>query len=191
MGADVKEMKIYLLSRSSVATSNWNKCFDKEPNIKVVCSDFIQFMQSTKVECVVSPANSFGLMDGGYDEAITAWFGNQLQKRVQQYIIDELRGEQIVGTSFIIKAGKDNQYLIHTPTMRIPNKILDSQVIYSCMRSCLSTAIDNDIGSIVIPAFGGATGRVSYDVVADLMYKAYHQICNPMSRIKWSSIREL
>jgi O-acetyl-ADP-ribose deacetylase (regulator of RNase III) len=191
MGIDIKEMKIYLLSMNRAATSNWHKHFANEPNVKVVCSDFIQFMKSTSVECVVSPANSFGLMDGGYDEAITAWFGDQLQERVQQYIIDELRGEQIVGTSFIIDAGKDNQYLIHTPTMRIPSKILEPQIIYSCMRSCLSTAIDNNISSIVIPAFGGTTGRVPYDMVADLMYKAYYQICNPKSTIKWSNIREL
>lgn len=36
---------------------------------------FTDFMDTYDVECVVSPANSFGLMDGGYDLTITMWFG--------------------------------------------------------------------------------------------------------------------
>ncbi|ECE9311446.1 phage tail protein, partial [Salmonella enterica subsp. enterica serovar Napoli] len=35
---------------------------------------------------MVSTANSFGLMDGGVDAAITAYFGPQLQERVQRNI---------------------------------------------------------------------------------------------------------
>jgi O-acetyl-ADP-ribose deacetylase (regulator of RNase III) len=129
-------------------------------------------------------------MDGGYDAAITKWFGNQLQQRVQKYIIEKLHGEQIVGTSFIIDAGKDNQYLIHTPSMRTPQRIHDPLVIYSCMRSCLITASENKIKSIVIPAFGGLTGGVSANIVAELMYKAYMQIKTPPSSISWSYVDE-
>lgn len=36
---------------------------------------------------MVSAANSFGLMDGGVDGAITMFFGDQLQKRVQKHIV--------------------------------------------------------------------------------------------------------
>ncbi|EJB4474161.1 hypothetical protein MT082_003968, partial [Salmonella enterica] len=38
-------------------------------------------------------AETFGLMDGGVDAAITAYFGSQLQERVQQNIIREYLGE--------------------------------------------------------------------------------------------------
>ncbi|EHP9011265.1 phage tail protein, partial [Salmonella enterica subsp. enterica serovar Infantis] len=34
-------------------------------------------------------AETFGLMDGGVDAAITAYFGSPLQERVQQNIIRE------------------------------------------------------------------------------------------------------
>ncbi|VEA17077.1 caudovirales tail fibre assembly protein [Salmonella enterica subsp. enterica] len=37
-------------------------------------------------------AETFGLMDGGVDAAITAYFGSQLQERVQQNIIREYLG---------------------------------------------------------------------------------------------------
>lgn len=44
-------------------------------------------------------------MDGGVDAAITQFFGMQLQKKVQKYIITNYDGEQPVGTSFILETG--------------------------------------------------------------------------------------
>jgi O-acetyl-ADP-ribose deacetylase (regulator of RNase III) len=170
----------------------WERFFHNEPDVSIVCSDFAGFMRTTYTQCVVSPANSFGLMDGGYDAAITKWFGDQLQRRVQRYIIDELHGGQIVGTSFIIDAEKNDQYLIHTPSMRTPQRIRDPLVIYSCMRSCLMTASENNIKSIAIPAFGGATGGVDAMIVAELMYKAYMQIKTPPpASINWDYTNKL
>jgi O-acetyl-ADP-ribose deacetylase (regulator of RNase III) len=182
-------MKIILLDRNIEMTLWWRAFFREAQNVEVVCSDFIQFMKSTPVECTVSPANSFGLMDGGYDAAITEWFGEELQQRVQQHIIDELHGEQLVGTSFIIEIANSNQYLIHTPTMRTPQIIRDPLVIYNCMRSCLITAMENNIQSVVIPAFGAAVGQVPYNLVAELMYKAYCQI-NSEHVISWDYVED-
>ena len=70
---------------------------------------------------MVSAANSFGLMDGGVDAAITAFFGTQLQTRVQNHILREYLGEQPVGTAFVIETGDNNHpWLVHAPTMRVP-----------------------------------------------------------------------
>ena len=109
----------------------------------------------------------------------------KLQERVQQYIIDNFYGEQPVGTSFIIETNKDNQYLIHTPTMRTPEEILDARIIYQCMRTTLIVAKQNNIKSILIPMFGASTGNVKPQVVAKMMYKAYEQINNPPKKIDW------
>jgi O-acetyl-ADP-ribose deacetylase (regulator of RNase III) len=185
----MEAMKIFLLDINKDIVKCWKDFFCNESNISIVCSDFAQFMRTTHVDCVVSPANSFGLMDGGYDAAITKWFGEQLQQRVQQYIADKLHGEQTVGTSFIIEAGKNDQYLIHTPSMRTPQKIREPLVVYSCMRSCLITASENKIKSMVIPAFGGLTGGIAANIVAELMYKAYIQIKTPPpSSINWDYV---
>jgi O-acetyl-ADP-ribose deacetylase (regulator of RNase III) len=130
-------------------------------------------------------------MDGGYDLAITNWFGEQLQKRVQKYILDNFYGEQPVGTSFIIDAGKDNQKLIHTPTMRVPSKIIDASIIYQCMRTTLITAIKNSVKSIVIPVFGGLTGGVSDLTAAKLMWLGYKQIMSPNETIDWDVVWDM
>ena len=43
---------------------------------------------------MVSAANSFGLMDGGVDLAITNFFGVDLMDRVQAHILRDYLGEQ-------------------------------------------------------------------------------------------------
>ncbi len=81
--------------------------------------DLHEFLLHNNVECIVSPANSYGLMDGGFDLAISEEFGWELQERVQKYIVEHYKGEQPIGSSFIIDIGTNNMKLIHTPTMRI------------------------------------------------------------------------
>ncbi len=181
----LEDMKIYLLDRNIETCGAWNKYFLSVPNVEVVCLDFLAFMRQYKVDCVVSPANGYGLMDGGYDQAITDWFGPDLQKSVQQYIIDNLYGEQPVGSSIMLETDINSIKLIHTPTMRYPGIIKDDMVIYHCMRSCLIAALSGGVKSVVIPAFGGATGCVDYDTVAKRMWQAYKQLSVPPSVIDW------
>lgn len=182
---ELKEIEIYLLSNNVLMVKAWEKAFTGVKGVEPVCSDFGVFMATRKVGAVVSPANAYGLMDGGYDQAITDWFGEKLQQDVRRYISDNFYGEQPVGTSFIIDTGKDGVKLIHTPTMRYPERIRDPLVIYTCMRTCLMCAMENDVESIVIPAFGALTGCVPAELVADMMKRAYDQLLNPPSYISW------
>lgn len=177
-------MKIYLLDRNQSMVSWWKTFFKDCKDVEVVCDDFARFMDSHEIECVVSPANSYGLMDGGYDLAITDYFGDDLQNKVQKYLIDNLFGEQPVGTSIIVDIN-EKQKLIHTPSMRVPSHIKDPIVVYNCTRTCLMMAIKNNIQSIVIPAFGGACGNVAYSIIAEMMFNAYQQIKNPPKEISW------
>jgi O-acetyl-ADP-ribose deacetylase (regulator of RNase III) len=88
------------------------------PNIETVVG---RFETLPEFDCMVSPANSFGLMDGGVDAAITRFFGAELMYRVQKHIIEEFLGEQPVGTSIIVETGHTKHpFLAHTPTMRVP-----------------------------------------------------------------------
>ena len=180
-------MQIYLLSNDRDCFDAFHHYFGKERDVLPVYADFADFMRTYDVACVVSPANSFGLMDGGYDEAITAHFGGELPKRVQAQILARFYGEQPVGTALFIEIG-NGQSLIHTPTMRTPARILDYKVVYQAMRVTLMCAIEHGVPSIVIPAFGAATGGVPPMSVAYYMRKAYDQIKNPPTRITWQDI---
>ena len=171
-------IKIYLLDRNPLITNEWRIAFKDEPEVTIAEDDFESFMNSHEVECIVSPANSWGIMTGGYDLAITNYFGNSLQAAVQRYIRHNFYGEQPVATSFIIDIPNTKQKLIHTPTMQMTKTIKDDFVVYQCMRTTLITAFNNKIKSIVIPAFGGQCGKVPPKMLAQRMKEAYLQICS-------------
>ena len=159
--------------------------FDDVAPVEFVQSDFASFMKNHEghIYAVVSPANAYGLMDGGYDAALTEYFGNNLQLAVQKEIIKRFYGEQLVGTSFSIPIpDHSGMLLIHTPTMRIPSRIKDTTIVYQCMRTTLIEAIHHNCNSVVIPAFGALTGKVKLDVVAKMMYHGYSQIHNEEDR---------
>ena len=73
--------------------------------------------------------------------------------------------------------------------MRIPSRIKDPMVVYHCMRTCLMTALDNNIESIVIPAFGGACGELDFSIIANMMYHAYDQVFSQVKKIDWGVAR--
>ena len=168
-------MEIILLDNKKEMCQAWRKYFSEFSDVKIIC-EYLEFADLDDVDCYVSPANSYGLMDGGYDKALTMLFGVELQRRVQDYIISNLYGEQQVGSSIIVDIPGEDKKLIHTPTMRVPARIKDPEVIYTSMRSTLICALKNNVGKIVIPAFGGATGRLAPDVIAEEMFKAYIQV---------------
>lgn len=168
-------MKIILLDNKEAMCKAWKKYFKDEEDV-LIENTYLQLYNMEDVDCLVSPANSYGLMDGGYDLALSKMFGKELPNKVQNYIIENLYGEQPVGTSIIIDIPFTNKKLISTPTMRIPSPIKDYEIIYTAMRQTLICALKNNVEKIIIPAFGGATGMVPYDIIAKEMYKAYVQI---------------
>ena len=137
-------------------------------------------------DCLVSPANSFGLMDGGMDAAITAYFGDQLQERVQQRIIDEYSGEQPVGTSFIIETNNESiPYLAHTPTMRVPANINGTDNVYLATKATLEEVKREGIKSLILPAFGAGAGQVNPQEVARQTAVALNTVKNHAKEIDW------
>lgn len=180
-------LKIYLLDINKEMTDTWKRFFKDIPNIEICNTDFATFMNSHKdIEGIVSPANSFGLMDGGYDKAIIDYLGPNAQTNVLTLLNLVYYGEQPVGTCLAVPFWK--YVILHTPTMRTPGKILDRTVIYSCMRSVLLTCIKHKIKSVVIPAFGGCTGRMDKREIANMMRLAYEQINNIPKEMDWNSI---
>src|SRR5690349_8160234 len=58
-------------------------------------------------DAVVSPANSFGFMDGGIDRLYTQHFGPVVQERVQACIRGCFAGELLVGQATIVPTGHE------------------------------------------------------------------------------------
>jgi O-acetyl-ADP-ribose deacetylase (regulator of RNase III) len=177
------KIKLILVDPNHSVSTAFKARFDYLPNIEVVnCC----FEQLTTYDCLVSPANSFGMMDGGIDAAITKFFGISLMEKVQQKILDDYRGEQSVGTSFIIETGHpQHPFLAHTPTMRVPMQIVGTDIPYVAMWAML-LAVDQHnrsakrmITSIACPGLGTGIGRITPDESARQMALAYDHFIYP------------
>ncbi len=173
----LNDLKITILCLDDNTATNMSKAFGGMKNVFIVKSDFQTFMADNhKIDCIVSPANSYGYLTGNYDAAISDFLGWDFQKKVQKYIDEKFYGEQPVGTSFYIKTDNNGVGLIHTPTMRIPSRIKDVHLIYQCMRTTLICALEHNVKNIVIPPFGGGCGGIPPKVIATQMRDGYMQV---------------
>jgi len=182
-------LKLILVDINPALCSAFKQAFEGLPNVQVVNG---MFEQVAEYDCMVSPANSFGLMDGGIDAAITSYFGAQLMQRVQDYIIAEYLGEQPVGTSFIIETKHpQHAFLAHTPTMRVPMAIARTDHVYVAMAAMLRAVYHHNkstqtpICSVLCPGLGTATGQVPFREAARQMALAYKNFLKPPLSISW------
>ena len=174
----LEDLKIYIVDMDGYTCRELEKQFKDIVNVTIVHSDIKRFYRLYKdeIDCLVSPANSFGYMTGGYDGALSEILGWNFQYKVRDYINRNFYGEQGVGTSFIINTDIEGLKLIHTPTMQYPSVIRDDMMVYYCMRSTLMCALKNDINCIVIPVFGGNCGEVDPIISSKRLKDAYMQI---------------
>jgi hypothetical protein len=75
------EMKWLLVqANNDELAQEWSRWFEDESEVEIVAGDICE----VPVDAIVSPANSFGFMDGGLDQALSNRFGWDLQKQLQQ-----------------------------------------------------------------------------------------------------------
>lgn len=189
-------LMIYIVDTDIGMCNHLKDQFNGIDNVEVVNMPLHEFLNRVHVDAIVTPGNSFGLMTGGFDKAVIDYFGNFLMEDVQNGIKKHYLGEQPVGTSLTVPFVKydknnvvvDKKYLIHIPTMRVPMKIIDNSIVYTCMRSALIACNREYVHSVVIPAFGGLTGGVDKSLIAKYMFLAYHQLTHIPNNISWESI---
>lgn len=147
------------------------------------------------VECdaLISPANSFGYMDGGIDMSISQFFGWHVQDRLQEKIQSKHHGELLVGMSEIVETSyKQIPYVISAPTMRIPMILKDTINVYLAIRGLLllvkhgkfedGTAIKDKVQVIALPGMGTGVGKISPEIFARQMKQAVEEVVEEKHR---------
>ena len=141
-----------------------------------------------EADALVSPANSFGFMDGGIDALYVERFGDVVQSRVRRAIVDLHHGELLVGDAAIVETGDaEHPYLIAAPTMRVP-MALGSETVnpYLATRAALllvrhgvfrsgnmsGEKVADHVRSIAFPGMGAGVGRVPANICARQMKAA-------------------
>src|SRR5262245_3335886 len=110
-------MQIVLIDRSVSLVAAWERAFEDCEEVECVHGDFF----SRPADAMVSPANSFGIMDGGLDRAIRDCLGFGVERRAQERIVERHHGELPVGQAEVIETGHASwPRLIVAPTMRVP-----------------------------------------------------------------------
>lgn len=176
-------MKLILVAPNADLDAAFRTHFHYLPDVTVVNE---RFEWITSYDCLVSPGNYFGMMDGGIDAAIISYFGQSLMDRVQEYIFNNYLGEQPVGTSFIVEtAHPQYPFLAHTPTMTVPMAIAGTDIPYVAMRAMLLAVRNHNhrevkkISTVACPGLGTGIGRVPYQEAARQMALAYESFLYP------------
>jgi O-acetyl-ADP-ribose deacetylase (regulator of RNase III) len=158
-----------------------------------ICGDLenvnIQYGSIFDLACdaIVSPANSFGFMDGGLDHRISKFLGWGVQERLQQMIRTKHYGELLVGTAEIVETYHPNiPYVISAPTMRMPMILHETVNPYLATRAVLllakhgvfenGQAIKDVVRTIAFPGMGTGVGCVTPEVCAKQMRAAIDDV---------------
>src|SRR5215467_1443610 len=126
----------------------------------VACSD--GDILAVARNAIVSPANSYGFMDGGIDAAYSAFFGPRVQIAVQEAINRRPEGYLPIGASLAVRTGHARvPFLIVAPTMHTPEEV-PSENCYRAMRAVLRLMkAEPDVGrEVFCPGLATGTGRV-------------------------------
>ncbi|GIG67701.1 macro domain-containing protein [Phytomonospora endophytica] len=130
---------------------------------------------------VVSPANSFGFMDGGLDGRYLVHFGQSIQTAVRARIFHDHDGELFVGEALAVETGDASvPWLIAAPTMRVPMRLpADTVNPYLAMRAILRCAAGLGVTSVAVPGLGTGVGGVPAATCARQMAAALRSASAP------------
>lgn len=161
------------------------------------------FLKNKKQEntVLVTPANSFSFMGGGFDMAVLSTmieghqYEREVEKAVQEHCLLANHGflppasahtvklSELPHTAGSIAAKSGVLALVQVPTMEVPGPILFDRVFYSTWAALSSFS---DVEAAVMPAFGAGFGGVPPGTCARLMVGAialwYMPAPSPLAR---------
>lgn len=178
-------MKIILYDKNEKLIEMWKYYFNDYPEVTIKNIDFndIKFKNN---DYIVSPGNSFGIMDGGLDELIIKKFGKDVMFCIQSHIMNQYNSFQPVGTSFVYSFEKNGKELgiIHSPTMVHPDDVSTTSNAYLSFNSILTIVShlnEWSTNNIYVTGLCTGVGRMSERECAKQMYTAYkHYVEKPV-----------
>lgn len=181
-------MKIQLVDYNKEMCDEWLRAFTQKDSIMLLTDIDVRECDyfSVLTDCIVSPANSFGFLDGGIDDKIRKYYEREhnidVQIAVQERIYKEHGGELLVGQAIYFPFHEINRVkkipdLIVAPTMRVPMSLENDSVnVYLAARAIFKTLKLNEskINSVSISGLGTGIGQLPYSLCAKQMRMAYN-----------------
>jgi O-acetyl-ADP-ribose deacetylase (regulator of RNase III) len=179
-GLAAGELRVTLFDRNPDVARCLANAFQEVAGVEVLEGDLL----GLNCDAIVSPANSFGYMDGGIDRHIDQSYEGKAQEAVLALIAGRFRGELPVGSATVIEMATGRfPFLVVAPTMRVPGDDLDGTInAYLAMRAAFAAILDHNegetqrIGSMAVPGLGTGVGGMSPEDSALQMRAAYNMI---------------
>ena len=179
-------LDIVLMDRRAALVRAWRRAFADTP----VTVRHGNILKAAEGQTLISPANSFGWMDGGFDDVIRLVYlraGVDIMTRVQDAIATQADGELLVGQALVIPTLEGPfSYLISAPTMRRPGPVPFSDNAYLAFRAILRTALtwnpahpDTPLPALYVPGLATGAGLMSPRRAARQMRAAWDAVCVP------------
>lgn len=190
-------MKYHLRDRNGMMVDAWKKAFDGVENVTVSHGDIFGPFEKDP-DCIVSPANSFGFMDGGIDMAYSEFFGWDLQKRLQEHLRQRHNGILPVGQAVVVPTNHPRiPLMISAPTMTVPMQVCGTINAFLAFRAAILAAQSFNskaaaheqeaIKTILCPGLGTAIGRMDFRLAAHQMLVAY-RVCEEGRTLEFSEL---
>ena len=152
-------MKIIIADHNKSTISSINEC---NPSFEVEEGNPLAF----DIDAVVSPANTMGIMNGGYDAVLRRYFGIGIEYTVQKYLekfnID-------VGQAIAVKTGHSKvHWLIVTPTVSVTGEGLSGHesVSYACAYNAVKVAYEKNVKFLGMTGLGSGVGGLDRRIAA-------------------------
>jgi O-acetyl-ADP-ribose deacetylase (regulator of RNase III) len=167
-------LKTVLVAQSPELAAAWRAECAGLYGISVILGDIF----TVAADAMVSPANSFGIMDGGLDGKIRDFFGPGIEEALRSRIRAEWPGELPVGCAIVTPTGDSRiPFLVSAPTMRVPSEQSDSINAYLAMKAALHAAlVEPRIRVLSVPGLCSLTGRMPLPMVARQMRAAWERV---------------
>ena len=172
-------LAVHLRDINAGIVKAWEQAFADVPEVHVSRGDIFEH----RADAIVSPANSFGFMDGGIDLLYSKHFGWSLQTDLQALLAEQHYGELPVGQAVVVATGHDSiPFLVSAPTMRVPGDISATVNVYLAFRAALIVVLTHNahtttpIRTLLVPGLGTGIGAVAPAAAARQMRLAYDAI---------------
>ncbi|MEM7351485.1 MAG: macro domain-containing protein [Acidobacteriota bacterium] len=181
-------VQFHLKDLSQELVDEWTKAFLDCPAVEASQGSILE----ASADAIVSPANSFGYMDGGLDLVYSQHFGWQVEGQIRAKILADYDGELPVGQAVVCGMEREHgpYFMICAPTMRVPMRLDGTVNAYLAFRAVLRAvrAHNRDsskpIRSVLCPGLGTGEGRMPAARCARQMRFAYDVVAlgNPLRK---------
>lgn len=150
----------------------WHEYFTGLDKVFVDQGDILSVAQ----DVLVSPANSYGFMDGGIDSSYIQLFGLTVQQSLQERINTRPEGYLPIGCAELILTNHSRvPYLIAAPTMVTPEAVPSRNCFYAMIAILNLASRHSHITKVYCPGLGTGVGCVPLQLAAQEMATAYRR----------------